>query len=171
MYTKVIVKARDHDGDRFCPLESLGLRYLIQSGPEIESETENVSRGDSNVKVRRICVSNLVMAITPAPKGTGPTKNDRVKDIDRVAQRPRAILSSPENDDLIGKMNEKASKRHSTPKTATLRSNMTRVDVDNARIRVRGTSVTSDIQNRHKMKDHTRPFVLKDKPCITKLKL
>lgn len=49
--------------------------------------------------MRRIYVSNLPMAITPMAKGLNlrseQNKNHQVKDVDRVVQRPRAVLSSP----------------------------------------------------------------------------
>ncbi|CAH1447246.1 unnamed protein product [Lactuca virosa] len=156
MYPKVIVKEQVHDH-----VESLGLRYLVRFG------VENVAPDESYAKARQICVSNLAMRTLPNAKGSGKIENREIKDVDHAVQRPRAVLSSPDNDYLIGKMNEKAFKRVSTPKPhASGKVNLVCVDVGKAR----GTNPTFGVQNRPKIKDHNRPSILKDKTCITKLK-
>ncbi|CAH1447245.1 unnamed protein product [Lactuca virosa] len=101
---------------------------------------ENVAPDESYAKARQICVSNLAM---------------------------RTLPNAKDNDYLIGKMNEKAFKRVSTPKPhASGKVNLVCVDVGKAR----GTNPTFGVQNRPKIKDHNRPSILKDKTCITKLK-
>ncbi|PWA66375.1 gnk2-like domain-containing protein [Artemisia annua] len=130
---QVMVKARiqDRDGDLYSPVETLGLRYLIQFAAEKETAVP-----DDHTKVRRICISSLKMAVTPLEKGSGQIKNHKIKDVEHVVQRPRAVLSSPDNDHLIGEMNKKALKRGSTQNTRPSgRVNVTRVGVDSARIR------------------------------------
>ncbi|KAI3678775.1 hypothetical protein L6452_38078 [Arctium lappa] len=166
MYPKVSVEKQvlqDRGADTFPPFESLGLRYLVPFGAEI------VPIDEYNEKVRRICVS--AMPATFMAKGSGQIKNRQIKDVDRVIQRPRAVLSSPDNDYLIGKLNKMAFKRNSTPKAHDLgRVNSDRGEIEIARIRVRGTSPTSDTRNRPKIKDYTRSSGLNDKTCFTKLK-
>nr|GEU37200.1 hypothetical protein [Tanacetum cinerariifolium] len=144
-----MVKARiqDRDGDLYSPVETLGLRYLIQFAAEKEAVVP-----DDHAKVRRICVSRLKMAVTPLEKGSGRIKNHQIKDADHV-QRPRAVLSSPDNDHLIGEMNKKALKRGSTQNTRPSgRVNVARVGVESAHVRVRDTSPSFNTQNRPKMK-------------------
>ncbi|KAL4558622.1 hypothetical protein LXL04_036823 [Taraxacum kok-saghyz] len=142
-----------------------GLRYLIRFGEE------NIALDESSEKARRICVPKLTMRTPRISKGLEKTENRQIKDVDHVVQRPRAVLSSPDNDYLIGKMNQKAFERVSTPKPSAPsgKVNLVRVVVENARVRVRGTNPTLGIQNRSKIKEYCRPSVLKDKTCITKL--
>lgn len=140
-----------------------GLRYLVRFG------VENVAPDESYAKARQICGSNLAMRTFPIAKGSGKIENREIKDVDHAVQRPRAVLSSPDNDYLIGRMNEKAFKRVSTPKPHV---NLVHVDVGKARVTVRGTNTnpTFGVQNRPNIKDNNRPSILKDKTCITKLK-
>ncbi|XP_022015185.1 uncharacterized protein LOC110914741 [Helianthus annuus] len=145
MHSKVMVKAQvqDCDADLDSPFESLvlGLRYLIELGTEKESQRDNKARHDSITKARRVCVSNFAMAVaTPTSKGPGQRKTHQIKDVQ--IQRPRAVLSSPDNDHLIGEMNKKASKQNSTTKTREWRVNLDRVDGENAHRRIRGTTRT-----------------------------
>ncbi|XP_024982301.1 uncharacterized protein LOC112518732 [Cynara cardunculus var. scolymus] len=166
MYPKVPVEEqvlKDRDADTFPPFKSLGLRYLIRS------EAENAAVNESNAKPRRICVS--AMPATSMAKESNHIKNRQTKDVDRVIQRPRAVLSSPDNDYLIGKMNKMAFKRISTPKTpASERVDTDHIEVEIARIRVRGTSPTLDTRTRPRVKNYDRSSVLSDKICTRKLK-
>ncbi|KAI3749570.1 hypothetical protein L2E82_20184 [Cichorium intybus] len=141
------------------------LRYLVHFG------VENIVPDESNAKPRRICISNFTMRTIPITKDSGQIENRQIKAVDHVVQRPRATLSSPDNDYLIGKMNEKAFNRVSAPKTsASGRDNLVRVDVGNARVRVRGTNPPFGVQDRPRIKDYSRPSGLKNKTCVTKLK-
>ncbi|CAI9300742.1 unnamed protein product [Lactuca saligna] len=134
MYPKVVVKEQVHDH-----VESLGLRYLVHFG------VENVAPDESYAKTRQICVSKLAMRTFPIAKGSGKIEHREIKDVDHVVQRPRAVLSSPDNDYLIGKMNEKAFKRVSTPKPhASGKVNVVHVDVGKARVTLRDNKKTND---------------------------
>ncbi|KAK1437340.1 hypothetical protein QVD17_03131 [Tagetes erecta] len=141
MYSNAMIKPRiqDHDGTPYSRYESLGLRFLIQFGMEKESERDNIAGDGSITNVRRVYVSNMTVGIAKTTKGPGQLKNQQIKDIDHVVQRPRAILSSPDNDYWIGEMNKKASKRDFIPKTRVERLNVVPADAKDAQIRTRGT--------------------------------
>ncbi|XP_076908242.1 uncharacterized protein LOC143594383 [Bidens hawaiensis] len=167
MMVKAPAKAR---GDLYFPFESLGLRYLIQLEVTKETGRRIISRDNSNTKMRRNCASNLASTITSIEKGSRQPKNHQIKDVDHTVQRPRAVLSSPDNDLLIKKMNKRTLKQDSSSKTPTRRVKSTCVDIENAPIRIRGTNSTFNSQHRPKVKDYNKPSVLKEKTCTIKLK-
>ncbi|KAF5784872.1 hypothetical protein HanXRQr2_Chr10g0421941 [Helianthus annuus] len=164
MTVKALVEARGED--MYSRLKSQGLRYLIQPDATKDTKTRIVSRVDSNTKVRRNCASDLATMA----RGPRQLNNHQTKDIDRVVQRPRAVLSSPDNDHLIKEMNKRTLKQDSIPKAPSRRVKSTCVDIENTPIRIRGTGPTSNTQYRLRIKDYTKPSVSKDKTCIANVK-
>ncbi|KAI7750140.1 hypothetical protein M8C21_008168 [Ambrosia artemisiifolia] len=169
MTVKTLVEARD--GDMYSPFRSPGLRYLIQPGATKESETRIVSRVTSNMKARRNSASDLDMTISSMTKGPRQINNHQNKDIDRVVQRPRAVLSSPDNDHWIREMNKRTLKPDSTPKAPARKVKSTCVDRENAPTRISGTRPTCNTQYRPKIKDYTKSSVSKDKDIYCKTKI
>ncbi|XP_076906051.1 uncharacterized protein LOC143562006 [Bidens hawaiensis] len=167
MMVKAPVKAR---GDLYFPFESLGLRYLIQFEVTKEIGTRIISRDNSNTNMRQNCASNLASTITSIEKGSRQPKIHQIKDVDRTVQRPRAVLSSPDNDLLIKEMNKRTLKQDSGSKAPTRRLKSAYVNIENAPIRIRGTNSTFNSQHRPKVKDSSKSSVAKEKTCITRLK-
>ncbi|KAL8253037.1 hypothetical protein R6Q59_036730 [Mikania micrantha] len=170
-----MIKTRVQDRDQalYSSFESLGLRYLIQFGKEKESISHNIANDDCVTNARQICMSNLALSNTQVTKdlGSGHPKSHQHKHVDHVVQRPRAVLSSPDNDRMIGEMNKKAnSKRGFNLKTHGERFNLARVDGETTHIKICDTSPTFNTQNRSKIKNFTIPSNLKEKQCLAKLK-
>ncbi|KAI7735642.1 hypothetical protein M8C21_005189 [Ambrosia artemisiifolia] len=169
MTVKALVEA--HDGDMYSPFRSPGLRYLIEPGATKETETRIISRVNSNMKARRNCASDFDTTISSMTKGPRQLHNYQNKDMDRVVQRPRAVLSSPDNDHWIREMNKRTIKSDSTPKAPARRVKSTCVDRENAPTGIRDTRPTCNTQYRPKIKDYTKSSVSKDKDIYCKTKM
>ncbi|XP_059625197.1 uncharacterized protein LOC132268358 [Cornus florida] len=134
VYPKVKVKEEDeddpfnlHDGANSLPESKIFESPPCTLGSHVEEDNQNQSP-PSVAKIPETSVPKSKMTFKPPSKGPGKiSKHTKVvqEDIkpkvrDSSVLRPRAVLSSPDNDEMIGNKNKLISRRVSALKRTTL---------------------------------------------------
>ncbi|XP_014513229.2 uncharacterized protein LOC106771746 [Vigna radiata var. radiata] len=111
MNPKVRVRAPEQEEEECVYPENDSGSWMLSKFIELLYFEEEKEKNHSVSKSTRVCPQHVTMRSTPSIKGVlksvkrvgeSPKENARASSV----IRPRAVLSSPENDGLIGSMNE-----------------------------------------------------------------